>query len=193
MEQRPELHKGLDAQVFKEFYYLKTELIAFCRDVGLPTSGGKMDITNGIAYYLETGKVLSSTTSKKLVSNVDELYLDTRIEKDILCSQKHRAFFKTHIGKRFTFHVAFQTWLKQHAGKTYQEAIKAYYQLEEIKKKTKTTIDEQFAYNTYIRDFFEENKGYSLSQAIKCWKYKKQRQGHHRYEINDLIALDLDV
>ena len=34
-------------------------------------------------------------------------------------------------------------------------------------------IDRQFEYNTYIRDFFEDNKGMSLDQAITCWKFKK--------------------
>ncbi len=43
---------------------------------------------------------------------------------------------------------------------------------------------------TYIRVFFADNKGKSLDDAIKCWKYKKQLQGHNRYEKSDLIALD---
>lgn len=44
--------------------------------------------------------------------------------------------------------------------------------------------------NTYIRDFFADNKGKSLDDAIKYWKYKKQLQGHNRYEKSDLIALE---
>ena len=58
------------------------------------------------------------------------------------------------------------------------------------KKKGKTTIDKQFEYNTYIRDFFEDNQGRSLDEAIICWKYKKSLQGHNRYEKSDLVALD---
>ena len=45
-------------------------------------------------------------------------------------------------------------------------------------------------YNTYIRDFFEDNQGRSLDEAITCWKYKKSLQGHNRYEKSDLVALD---
>ena len=51
--------------------------------------------------------------------------------------------------------------------------INTYYQILEEKKKGKTTIDKQFEYNTYIRDFFENNQGRSLEEAITCWKYKK--------------------
>lgn len=53
----------------------------------------------------------------------------------------------------------------------------------------KTNIDKQFEYNAYIRDFFADNKGKSLAEAIKCWKYKKQLQGHNRYERADLTAI----
>ena len=49
---------------------------------------------------------------------------------------------------------------------------------EQNKKKNKTTIDKQFEYNTYIRDFFNKNKDKSLKQAIKGWKYKKSLKWH---------------
>ena len=106
-----------------------------------------------------------------------------------MCSEKHRAFFKEKIGKSFSFNVAFQKWLKSNTGKTYGDAIKAYYQILEEKKKVKTKIDKQFEYNKYIRDFFEDNKGASLEEAIICWKYKKGLQGHNRYEKSDLAVL----
>ena len=94
------------------------------------------------------------------------------------------------IGSSFSFHVPFQKWLKNNTGKTYGEAIEAYYQILEDKKKRKTKIDKQFEYNTYIRDFFADNKGRSLEDAIQCWKYKKSIPGHNRYEKSDLRALN---
>ena len=57
-------------------------------------------------------------------------------------------------------------------------------------KQNKTTIDRQFEYNTYIRDFFNDNKDKSLEQAIKCWKYKKSLKGHNKYEKDDLKILN---
>lgn len=42
--------------------------------------------------------------------------------------------------------VAFQQWLKSNKVKTYKEAIAAYYQIIEDKKKRKTKIDKQFEY-----------------------------------------------
>lgn len=188
--ERPELNKDLDSKTFREFYYLKEELVDFCRKYGLPTSGGKLEITDRIAYFLDTGKVLCNSAAKRnraAVSNIDE---NTEIESDFVCSETHRAFFKEHIGESFTFNVAFQKWLKGNAGKTYKDAIDAYYRILEDKKKGKTKIDRQFEYNTYIRDFFADNKGKSLDDAIKCWKYKKQMKGHNRYERSDIAALE---
>lgn len=65
-----------------------------------------------------------------------------------------------------------------------------YYQILEDKKKNKKIIDKQFEYNTYIRDFFKDNKDKSLEQAIKCWKYKKSLKGHNKYEREDLKILN---
>lgn len=190
MKERPELDKKLDSKIFREFYYLKEELVDFCRKNDLPTSGGKLEITDRIAYFLETGKVLSVSTARKKAAVMNDIKADTRIEPDFVCSEKHREFFKEHIGNSFSFNVAFQKWLKANTGKTYQDAISAYYQILEDKKKGKTVIDKQFEYNTYIRDFFADNEGRSLEDAIQCWKYKKQMQGHNRYERIDLAALE---
>ena len=190
MMERPVLDKNLDSNTFRDFYYLKEELVKFCRDNDLPTSGGKLEITNRITYFLDTGEVLSAGEVKKRTTVIQNIFEDTKIESDFVCSEKHRAFFKEHIGNSFSFNVAFQKWLKNNEGKTYKEAITAYYQIMEDKKKGKTVIDKQFEYNTYTRDFFADNKGKSLEEAIKCWKYKKQLQGHNRYERSDLVALD---
>ena len=190
MGDRPELKIGLKGETFRSFYYLKEELIDFCRKNNLPVSGGKIELTDRIATFLDTGNVtLSKKASKKLTLDVGELSEQTIIEDNFVCSEKHRAFFKEKIGKSCSFNVQFQKWLKSNAGKTYRDAIEAYYHILTEKKLGKTVIDKQFEYNTYIRDFFEENKGKSLEEAIKCWKYKKSLQGHNRYEQSDLIAL----
>lgn len=189
MGERPKLDNNLDGNTFKEYYYLKEELIAFCRKNNLQITGGKLELTERIANFLDTGKKTYKIHVAKKTKIVDDITLDTIIEENFACSEKHRAFYKEQIGNNFSFNVAFQKWLKSNAGKTYQNSIDAYYQILEDKKKNKTTIDKQFEYNTYIRDFFDDNKGKSLEQAIKCWKYKKSLKGHNKYEKDDLKIL----
>lgn len=191
MADRPIINKQLDSKTFRDFYYLKEELVDFCRENGLPTSGGKIEITDRIAHFLDTGEIISTPVVKRKAATIVKLDENTEIESDFVCSEKHRAFFKEKIGDTFSFNVAFQKWLKSNAGKTYKEAVTAYHQILEDKKKSKTSIDRQFEYNTYIRDFFADNQGKSLEDAIICWKYKKQLQGHNRYEKSDLIGANV--
>lgn len=120
MTHRPNLDTPLDNNIFPSYYYLKSELVAFCKANNLPTSGGKIEITERISHYLNTGET---------------------------APDKHPTV------------------------------------------KHKTTIDQQFEYNTYIRDFFADNRGHSLNDAIKCWHHKKSLPRHNRYESNDLAVL----
>ena len=189
---RPLLERGLSPDRFREFYYLKEELISFCRDEGLGISGGKSELTERIAYYLETGKKMSNPV-KKRGKPPTEFTLDSQIEKDITCSEKHRAFFKEVIGNDFKFNVEFLKWLRNNHGKTYQDAVDEYLKIREEKRNgVKTDIDRQFEYNTYIRDFFADNKGRSLKDAIICWNHKKGMAGNNSYERSDLSALTDD-
>lgn len=190
MNERTELNKELDAAAFRSFYYLKQELADFCKENGLPTTSSKAELTDRITHFLDTGNVLKSSAKRKTSVNIGTLTEDTVIEQNIVCSEKHRAFFSEKIGKSFSFNVLFQKWLKANTGKTYGDAIRAYYRILEEKKQRKTEIGGQFEYNTYIRDFFADNPGKNLHDVIVCWNHKKSLPGHHRYEQSDLSALN---
>ena len=189
MEGRPALTRALDAETFRSYYYNKVELVAFCRANGLPVSGGKRELTDRIACFLETGTVVRPAPRRRAGrSAVGPIAEQTPIEPDLVCSERHRAFFREKIGAGFTFRVPFQRWLKANAGKTYGDAIAAYRRL--LAEQETQEIDPQFAYNAYVRAFFADNEGRSLAEAIACWKYKKSQRGPARYERRDLAALD---
>ena len=179
----------LRSDTFRDNYYLKEELVGFCRENGLQTSGGKVELTDRVAHYLETGEKKAARTVGKRVRN-DDLSLSAVIEESIVCSEKHRAFFKETIGEDFKFNVPFLKWLRSNAGKTYAEAVEEYHRISDERKKGRTVIGEQFEYNRYIRDFFADNSGRTLKDAVLCWKSKRDMPGHNRYERTDLRALD---
>ena len=189
---RPELDVTLSGSTFLEYYWLKEELTDFCRKNGLPVSGSKSELTSRIAAFLDNGEVSEPVHIRKKSVVSGDICPDSVIEQNIVCSEKHRAFFREHIGNSFSFNVPFHKWLKANAGKTYKDAIDVYYEIKRSGKQAKTTIDSQFEYNTYIRDFFADNKGKTLNDAIKCWKYRKSISGHNRYERTDLAALETD-
>jgi hypothetical protein len=194
MSERPILSKELKYDIFLQYYYLKEELIAFCKENGLSTTGGKQHITKRIEHFLKTGeKLVEPVVKRKNVDiNFNELSLDSIIEENFVCSENHRAFFKAIIGHTFSFNVTFQKYLKNSAGKTYSDAVNEWYKIQEDKKKNKdkSEIDSQFEYNTYIRDFFKDNSDKTLKEAIECWKFKKGLVGHNKYERQDLSILE---
>ena len=112
MNDRPVLDRNLDSKTFRDYYYLKEELVSFCRENGIPVSGGKIEITDRIAYFLDTGKILPAPAERKKATAISVIREDTEIEANFVCSEKHRAFFREHIGSGFSFNVAFQKWLK---------------------------------------------------------------------------------
>ena len=196
---RPQLTKDLKSEDFKEYYFLKEELKDFCKKEGLKVSGSKNQLEERIIYYLDTGKSLDNSRSIENKNNYsksnsnkatasEEITLDSILGENFKCSEDKREFFEKEIGKGFKFKVKFQKWLKVNPDKTYQDAINAYYELQNSKEKTK--IDKQFQYNQYIRDFFKDNEDKTLNDAIKCWNYKKSLKGHNKYEKSDLDILN---
>lgn len=55
INERPKLNMELDSAVFRNFYYLKQELIDFGRENRLPTLGSKIELADRIAHFLDTG------------------------------------------------------------------------------------------------------------------------------------------
>ncbi len=188
---RPELSKTLTPEQFEENYYRKEELQTFLKACKVSASGSKEELNARILHILQGGTgVLADRKRAQKSTRTEPLYLDSIIEENIVCSQLHRAFFKSVIGSRFTFNVEFQDWLKAHAGQKYQDAVDAWYEIQEEKKHKKTVISPQFEYNTYIRAFFADNPGRSLQEAILCWNHRKAIPGPHVYQKGDISILD---
>ena len=162
------------------------------------SSGGKIEISNRIINFLETGVVIkiSSKRKAKPFSNFDwkngKLSIDSLITDNYKNTENVRGFFKKQIGSHFKFNTIFMNWMKSNIGKTLGEAISEWNRIFELRKsKTyKTNIAPQFEYNTYIREFHAHNPSLSNKDAIKCWKVKKSRSGQNKYEGTDLAFLN---
>ena len=77
MGERPILNKNLDSKTFRSYYFLKEEMVDFCKKYGLPTSGGKQEITDRIAYFLDSGKVLNPNRTKRHTTSIVNITEDT--------------------------------------------------------------------------------------------------------------------
>ncbi|MFD1851336.1 DUF6434 domain-containing protein [Oceanobacillus bengalensis] len=188
---RPMLTKDIHINDFKNYYWLKKELQVLCREIGISTSGSKVEISSRIETFLLTGEItkspLKTRSGKKPRQNI-ELSLDTVITEDHRCSQDVRAFFKEQISPKFHFSTYIQTYFKNNAGKTYRDVVEAWHEEEERKKDPsyKNKIGAQFEYNQFTRDFFTDpnNKGKSRDEAIKAWNNIKSLPGSNKYTPN---------
>jgi len=194
---RSKLQKGISPKDFKAHYWLKEELIDFCRIIGINTSGGKIEISNSVISYLETGIVIprSEKQNKTLKSNFDwnteTLSLETVISDSYKNTENVRAFFKQLIGSNFKFNVTFMDWMKMNSGKTLGDAVDKYREIALLKKDKiyRTEIAPQFEYNTYIRDFLTNNPDRSMKDAVKSWRLKRENPGLKKYNRTDLDFL----
>lgn len=160
MNDRPALDRDLDSKTFRDYYYLKEELVSFCRENGLPVSGGKIELTDRIAYFLETGNIVPASTGRKRAAAIDTIREDSKIEANFVCSEKHRAFFREHIGNGFSFHVDFQKWLKIIRAKLIKKRLPLIIRFLRIRKKGKQKLTSSLS-TTLIFEIFlqtiEEN------------------------------------
>ena len=193
-DKRPKLDKNMSPKDFKDFYWLKEELVSFCKENKLKSSGGKIEIANRIIHFLETGERTKNVKDKinKPKSNCEwnseRLDLETKITDNYKNTENVRAFFISKIGKHFKFNVLFMNWMKQNIGKTLHDAIIEWNRINLIKKDKnfKSEIGVQFEYNTYIRDFLKNNPNMTTNDARKYWKLKRETRGSKKYVKEDL-------
>ncbi|HBG39836.1 MAG TPA: hypothetical protein DDW85_00310 [Porphyromonadaceae bacterium] len=192
---KPPLNEQLSIQDFRDFYWLKEELIAFCRTAGLSTRGAKKELAERIASYLQMGAIPTEVRQRRNDSHFDwkraPLSLDTQITDNYKNTENVRAFFIKEIGPHFRFNTYFMNWTKQNAGKTLQEAKEEWIRFYSLKKENKdqSEIPAQFEYNTYIRDFLKDNENKTFQEAIQYWKVKRTQRGSKKYKKTDLRLL----
>jgi hypothetical protein len=196
MASRPSLSEKISLQDFTDHYWLKEELIHFCKKIGINSSGGKIEIVQRIQVFLSTGKIIDKVISKKTTSrfnwNSESLSLQTIITDNYKNTENVRTFFEKQIGSHFYFTTAFMEWMKKNVGKKLKEAILQWNKLYKLSKTTsskKKKIAPQFQYNQYIKDFLENNSTLKIKDAIFCWNIKRSLPGSKKYEKNDLLLL----
>jgi hypothetical protein len=179
----------------KRWYWLKQELVDYCKLSGLSYSGGKFDILERIATSLDSSEVQEYKQAKpakpksEFIWSKSELTLDTIITDSYTNGPNTRKFFKQHCGDKFHFSIPFMAFMRENCGKTLQDAVVEWQRLHaQSKEKTfKSDIPAGNQYNKYIRDFFADNPNLTMKEARHFWKLKRSLPlGKHVYEKSDL-------
>jgi hypothetical protein len=168
---RPLLSSSLSAEEFRRWYWLKDELIDYCREYDLPRSGAKTELADRIVAHL-SGRVVTTIVRKKLPNSPmpTEFSINTRIGVGWHCSQPLRAFFVRYCGRGFRFSEALRAFIATNSGRTLGDAI-AFYEI--AKDEPRAEIDPQFEYNRHVREFRRDHPHATHSDVVASWKAKR--------------------
>lgn len=192
---RPNIQDIKTGEELKRWYWLKEELVNFCKQKRLSYFGSKFDILERLATALDNGFVETEEIAGKIPPTStfnwarSLLTLDTIITDSYTNGPNTRKFFKQHCGDTFHFSIPFMRFMKNNCGKTLQDAVNEWHRLNEQRKDKnfKTEIPPSNQYNKYIRDFFADNPTMTIAQARHFWKLKRSLPlGKHIYEKSDL-------
>lgn len=190
-ETRPEISTISSGAELKRWYWRKDELVAHARTIGVKRTGGKFLILDRIAHFLDTSEIRFPGDTKQQITSAFDWHkaaLDdsTVITDSYRNSQNVRRYFKSRLGTRFTFNIAFMEWMRANTGKTLGDACKVYPSLAKVPGKT--TIKDHNQFNQYTRDFLADNPKLGMDAVRRAWAAKiKQpsKTGRHRYERAD--------
>lgn len=168
MHKRPRLSKSLDADTFRDYYWLKAELQAFCREHALGTSGTKTELARRIEMYLQTGQPAAVEMQRPRSGQMPEHFdLDTVIGTGWRCTTALRIFFMEHLGPSFRFNSIMRQFIHEHSGHTLAEAIAAY--RAEKSNTQHADIGAQFEYNRFIRAYWRDHPDAMRDEVIAAW------------------------
>ncbi len=195
-ETRPTISTIATGAELRRWYWLKTELAAEAKRVGVKCTGAKFTLLERLCHFLDTGepkwpgdvRTKSTSTfdwhSSKLTNN-------TVITDSYKNTQNVRRFFKANLDPKFKFNIAFMEWIKANVGKTLGEAG-AYWQKQQGSA-VQTKIKPHNQFNQYTRDFLDDNPTLGMTEVRQIWALKKARPtktGRHVYERSDLKLRD---
>jgi len=173
--QRPALSKHLSEAEFRAWYWLKSELVNFCKIEGLPVIGPKQELAEIISAYLGSRQLPVRTRSIAQTGKMPASFSpETVIGNGWRCSQALRSFFESQVGKGFGFNEPLREFIKSGAGRTLGEALEHYRQSLAAGPRP---ISEQFEYNNHMREYRMLNPSSTHAQAVAAWWAKRGETG----------------
>ncbi|MFB9877812.1 DUF6434 domain-containing protein [Planobispora siamensis] len=168
---RPALTPDLSGEELTRWYWRKDELVAFARQIGTGTGGGKHDLLARLAAALD-GRPLPQpppAARRPPAARLPEpLTPDTVLPDGQRCSQQLRAFFRERIGAAFHFDAAMREFIATGAGRTLGEAVRHWHA---TRQAPPSQIGAQFELNRFLRDWHAAHPGAGRHEALQAWRH----------------------
>lgn len=167
---RPPFSEIKTYQEFSKYYWYRDELIQICRELGLPSSGMKIELNRNIQAYFNGEPIeekLKVKTSKSVVTNAS---LSTKLlECGFTFGPKFRDFFAEQTGiKNFKYNadmVATVKKVKEDNDTTFTlgDLLEIYYG-----RKTYATYDKSaLQWNKFVHDFCADPRTANIPDKLK--------------------------
>lgn len=172
---RPRLAPGLSEAELLRWYWLKDELQAFARDLGVSPGGSKTLLTERIGARL-AGRDLPPPPparprpSARLSGSLDER---TPIPANHPCSEELRAWFADRLGPRFAFDAPMRAFLAASDGTvTLGDAVAHWYA---TRDPGTSEIEQQFELNRFTRRWWQDHPGGTRAELGAAWAEYRAR------------------
>lgn len=168
-EQRPQLTPELTSAELRRWYWLKDELAAFARRLGIRATGGKEVLTLRIAAELDGSPFIEpkAVAAMKRVQLRGPLASTSVIPEGQRCSQVVRAWFIEQVGASFSFDARMREFFSQTDGtQTLADALEHY---RSTRDGDVNSIDRQFEYNRFTRSWYAANPGGLREDLLRDW------------------------
>jgi hypothetical protein len=188
---RPVLREHMSLSDFRNYYWMKDDLVAFARCLGVRADGYKPELVaridsrlRGLPDAEEPNGTIEAKASPAGCDSNKPLMRRTSVV-NYKSDERTRAFFEKEIGSHFHFTYHLNQYRLRNRGLTYGDLIDEWIADYEQRKKPgyKAPIASHGEYNRYIRDFFADsaNNGSTLSDAVVSWKKAKRQRGDRSY------------
>ncbi len=170
---RPDLTPALPADEFVRWYWLKDELAAFARVLGISATGAKAVLSERIGAALAgedyaepvAGAGARRRTGPQLSG---PLTAHTVIPAGQRCSQVVRAWFVEQIGTGFAFDAPMREFFAATDG--HQTLADALAHWRATRDRPQREIDAQFEYNRFTRAWHREHPTGTRAELLSDWQ-----------------------
>lgn len=178
--ERPALSPNLTGAEFSHWYWLKTELTVFARQLQIRTSGSKETLTARIKAALD-GRPFDEplpTTRPSPSQLTGTVTQDSVIPKGQRCSRVVREWFVSQVGPGFRFDGPMRQFFAQTEGtQTLGDALSHYLT---TRSKLPLPIASQFEFNRFTRDWYRNHPETTRREMLSAWQEYRSLPKDHR-------------
>ena len=189
---RPAISSITASAELRRWYWLKTELAAEAKRLGVKCTGAKFTILERLCHLLDTGNQKWPGDTRTVSRSTFDWHSSKLTNKTVITdsyknTQNVRRYFQANVDPKFKFNIGLMDWIKANAGKTLGDAGNYWQAQQDDTAPTQIKPHNQF--NQYTRDFLQDNPNLGMQDARKFWALKKARPtktGRHVYARSDL-------